>query len=199
MPRIFREAAEKWAKINRKNTASEDLKRAEEKPRPQHFRGEYRTIPKVCGDIRLHNTTAAGFQAAESPKVEYSKVKYREVEKRTKERKHERRTSQMADNFYADWFSRTQPPRLTPEQMWEREPIQLRNLATSETAQTLIERFDVPEVNEAEELFKQVLQEIADLETRNRLDMAAGKISRAYQILGFCAGRFSQDSRARFF
>lgn len=107
----------------------------------------------------------------------------------------------MADNFYADWFSRTQPPRprLTPEQMWERETIQLRNLATSETAQTLIERFDVPEVNEAEELFNQVLQEIADPETRNKLDMAAGKISRAYQILGFCAGRFSQDSRARFF
>lgn len=105
----------------------------------------------------------------------------------------------MADNFYADWFSRTQPPRLTPEQMWERETIQLRNLATSETAQTLIERFDVPEVNEAEELFNQVLQEIADPETRNKLDMAAGKISRAYQILGFCARRFSQDSRARFF
>ena len=105
----------------------------------------------------------------------------------------------MADNFYADWFSRTQPPRLTPEQMWERETIQLRNLATSETAQTLIERFDVPEVNEAEELFNQVLQEIADPETRNKLDMAAGKISRAYQILGFCAGHFSQDSRARFF
>lgn len=105
----------------------------------------------------------------------------------------------MADNFYAEWFSRTQPPRPTPEQMWERETAQLRNFATSETAQQLIERFDVPEVEEAEELFKKALQEIADPDTRNRIDMAAGQISRAYQILGFCAGRFSQDSRARIF
>ena len=102
-------------------------------------------------------------------------------------------------NFYADWFSRTQPPRLTPEQIWERETAQLRNFATSETAQQLIERFDVPEVEEAEEQFKRALQDIADPETRNKLDMAAGMISRAYQILGFCAGHFSQDSRARIF
>ena len=119
--------------------------------------------------------------------------------KKKKKKPAERRTSQMADNFYANWFSRTQPPRPTPEQMWERETAQLRNFATSETAQQLIERFDVPEVEEAEELFKKALQEIADPETRNRLDMAAGQISRAYQILGFCAGRFSQDSRARIF
>ena len=105
----------------------------------------------------------------------------------------------MADNFYAEWFARTQPPRLTPEQMWERETAQLRSFATSETAQQPVERFDVPEVDEAEELFKQALQEIADPETRSKLDMAAGRTSRAYQILGFCAGRFSQDSRARIF
>ena len=105
----------------------------------------------------------------------------------------------MADDFYARWFSRTQPPAPTPQQLWERETARLRNFATSETAQQLIERFDVPEVDEAEEQFKRVLAEVADPETRNAIDMAVGRISRAYQILGFCAGHFSQDSRARIF
>lgn len=105
----------------------------------------------------------------------------------------------MANNFYADWFSRTQPPQLTPEQMWERETARLRNFATSETAQNLIERFNVPEVDEAEQAFKAALAEVKDPEARNMIDMAVGKISRAYQILGFCAGHFSQDSRARSF
>ena len=102
----------------------------------------------------------------------------------------------MADDFYSRWFSRTQPPAPTPQQLWERETARLRNFATSETAQQLVERFDVPEVDEA---FKAALAEVPDPETRNLIDMAVGKISRAYQILGFCAGHFSQDSRARFF
>lgn len=105
----------------------------------------------------------------------------------------------MADNFYARWFSRTQPPRRSPEEMWQRETEELRSLAISPMAEELVERFDVPEVEEAEELFKTALQDIADPEIRNRLDMAAGKISSAYQILGFCVGRFSQDSRAHIF
>lgn len=105
----------------------------------------------------------------------------------------------MADDFYARWFSRTQPPAPTPQQLWERETAYLRNFATSEMAQQLVERFDVPEVDEAEEQFKCVLAEVADPETRNAIDMAVGRISRAYQILGFCAGHFSQDSRARIF
>ena len=54
----------------------------------------------------------------------------------------------------------------------------------------LAERFDVPEVTEAEEHFKSVLQTITDPELRHAVDAAAGRISRAYQILGFCAGRF---------
>ena len=74
----------------------------------------------------------------------------------------------MADNFYAQWFSRTQPRRL-----------------------------NIPEVTEAEKIFKAALQEITDPELRNKIDMAAGKISYAYEILGFCAGHFSQDSRSR--
>lgn len=103
------------------------------------------------------------------------------------------------DDFYANWFNRTQPKPLTPEEKWERHTRYLTSLAKSDTAQECVERFDVPEVEEAEAAFKQALEEIADPEMRNKLDMAAGKISRAYQILGFCAGHFAQDSRARSF
>ena len=86
----------------------------------------------------------------------------------------------MADNFYAQWFSRTQPRRLTPEELWQRDTDQLRSMATSEFGEFCKERFNIPEVTEAEKIFK-----------------AAGKISYAYEILGFCAGHFSQDSRSR--
>lgn len=105
----------------------------------------------------------------------------------------------MADDFYARWFSRTAPPPPTPKERWERHTAYLRNLATSPLAEELVEKFDVPEVTEAEEAFKAALAEVTDPETRNKIDMAAGKISSAYQILGFCAGHFSQDSRACIF
>lgn len=105
----------------------------------------------------------------------------------------------MPDNFYARWFSRTQPKPPTPEELWQRETSFLRNLAVSPFADKLIQRFEVPEVEEAEAAFKAAIQKIADPEIRNAIDMAAGKISSAYQILGFCAGRFSTDSRAQFF
>lgn len=103
----------------------------------------------------------------------------------------------MADNFYAKYFSRTQPKPLTPEELWERDTAQLRRMATSEFGEYCKNRFDVPEVEEAEAVFKEILQEITDPELRNKIDMAAGKISYAYEILGFCAGHFSQDSRSR--
>lgn len=103
----------------------------------------------------------------------------------------------MADNFYAQWFSRTQPRRLTPEELWERDTKQLCRMATSEFGEYCKNRFKVPEVDEAEAAFKAVLQEITDPELRNKVDMAAGKISYAYEMLGFCAGHFSQDSRSR--
>lgn len=105
----------------------------------------------------------------------------------------------MAENFYSNWFNHTQPPRRTPEELWQEETEQLRCLATSPFADKLIERFDVPEVEAAEEAFRVAIEQIADPEIRNAVDMAAGKISSAYQILGFCAGRFSQDSRAQIF
>lgn len=102
----------------------------------------------------------------------------------------------MADNFYAEWFNRTQPPRPTQEEIWERNTQQLRRTATSEFGEYCKSRFKVPEVDEAEAALKAVLQEISDPELRNRVDMAAGKISYAYEILGFCARHFSQDSRS---
>lgn len=105
----------------------------------------------------------------------------------------------MPRNFYGEWFERTQPKRLTPEEMWERETEQLRSLAASPFADSLIERFDVPEVEEAETAFRAAIQKVVDPELREALDAAAGKISSAYQMLGFCAGRFSTDSRAQFF
>lgn len=103
----------------------------------------------------------------------------------------------MARNFYADYFGRTKPRRKTPEEQWQDETDYLRNFATSEFGEAFANRFDVPEVKEAELTFKNVLEQISDPELRNEIDMAAGKISRAYQILGFCAGHFSQDSRSR--
>lgn len=103
----------------------------------------------------------------------------------------------MAGNFYADYFGREKPKRLTPEELWERDTQQLRSMATSEFGDYCKGRFNVPEVEEAEKVFKAVLQKIADPELRNEIDMAAGKISYAYEILGFCAGHFSQDSRSR--
>ena len=75
----------------------------------------------------------------------------------------------------------------------------LKNLRFSEDKQGMLWVWELPEVDEAEQAFKEALAGVSDPETRNLIDMAVGKISRAYQILGFCAGHFSQDSRARFF
>lgn len=101
----------------------------------------------------------------------------------------------MDSTFYADFFSRT-VKSFTPEELWEKHTRFVHNLATSEWAEKLAERFEVPEVAAAEEAFKRALETVSDPELRNTLDSAAGKISYAYQILGFCAGHFSQDSRA---
>lgn len=102
----------------------------------------------------------------------------------------------MSRNFYAGYFGRTQQKPLSPEELWERDTQQLRSMATSEFGEYCKNRFKVPEVEEAEKAFKDALQEIDDPELRNKIDMAAGKISYAYEILGFCAGHYSQDSRS---
>lgn len=102
----------------------------------------------------------------------------------------------MSRNYYAGYFSRTQQKPLSPEELWERDTQQLRSMATSEFGEYCKNHFKVPEVEEAEKAFKDALQEIDDPELRNKIDMAAGKISYAYEILGFCAGHYSQDSRS---
>lgn len=102
-------------------------------------------------------------------------------------------------NFWREFTSRPIAPPPTPQQQWESHTSYLRNLATSQFGVDLAERFDVPEVEEAEKAFYAALAKVDDPEVRNAIDLATGKISRAYQILGFCAGHFSQDSRARNF
>lgn len=102
-------------------------------------------------------------------------------------------------DFYSGWFGRKPtitPP--TPEERQRRKADYLRNLAASPLAQELVERIDLPEIQEAENAFKQALAEITDPEARNKLDMAAGRISAAYQLLGFCVGHTSQSSEAFF-
>lgn len=101
------------------------------------------------------------------------------------------------DSFYADYFSRPKPKPLSPAEQWKRHTDYLRGLATSEWGTALKEKFHLQEIDEAESAWAEVLKKIDDPELRNELDMAAGKISQAYEILGFCAGNFSQDSRAQ--
>lgn len=103
------------------------------------------------------------------------------------------------DNFHAKWFSRKAsitPP--TPEERRQRKMDYLRNLASSPLAEELVERFELPEIQAAEDAFKQALAEITDPEARDRLDTAAGRISTAYQLLGFCVGHTAQSSEAFF-
>lgn len=102
-------------------------------------------------------------------------------------------------DFYGGWFGRSvtiTPP--TPEERQRRKMDYLRNLATSPLAEELVERFELPEIQEAEDAFEQALAEITDPEARDRLDMAAGRISAAYQLLGFCVGHTAQSSEAIF-
>lgn len=102
-------------------------------------------------------------------------------------------------DFRAKWFGRsdtTTPP--TPEERQRRKMDYLRNLAASPLAEELVERIELSEIQEAENAFKQALAEIADPEARDRLDTAAGRISAAYQLLGFCVGHAAQNSEAFF-
>ena len=100
-------------------------------------------------------------------------------------------------DFHARWFSRSAtitPP--TPEERRQRKMDYLRSLSSSPFAQELVARIDLPEIQEAEDAFKQALAEITDPEARDRLDTAAGRISAAYQLLGFCVGHTAQSSEA---
>lgn len=103
----------------------------------------------------------------------------------------------MAESFYKEWFNRTTPPVKSEQEKWKDHTNYLCNLAMSQFGTALAERFDVPAVAEAEAEFEKTLMLIDDPDIRDAVDTAAGKISSAYQTLGFCAGHFSQDSRAR--
>lgn len=104
----------------------------------------------------------------------------------------------MSANFYKDWFSRkTTIARPTQEERWAQQMGYMRDLAESPFARELVEKMDVPEIGDAESDFKAALMQVEDPELRNAIDMAAGKISRAYQMLGFCVGHYSQSSEAR--
>lgn len=103
----------------------------------------------------------------------------------------------MSADFYKDWFSRKgtiTPP--TAKERWERQMGYMRDLAESPLARELVEKMDVPEITEAEGAFKAALMRVADPELRNAIDLAAGEISRAYQLLGFCIRHYSQSSEA---
>lgn len=103
----------------------------------------------------------------------------------------------MSVDFCKDLFSckvTITPP--TAKERWELQMSYMRNIAESPLAQELVERMDVPEITEAEDAFRDTLMQIVDPELRNAIDMAAGKISRAYQLLGFCVGHYLQTSEA---
>ena len=67
-------------------------------------------------------------------------------------------------DFHAKWFGRSAtitPP--TREERQQRKMDYLRNLASSPLAEELVERFELPEIREAEDAFKQALAGISDL------------------------------------
>ena len=100
------------------------------------------------------------------------------------------------NDFYREWFSRPRPDPPTPEQMWERTTRHYVQLAESEWAEAIKQRFHLPQVEKAEQDFGDLLKYIEDPELRDKIDVAAGQLIRAYEVLGFCSGRFSCDSRA---
>ena len=87
-------------------------------------------------------------------------------------------------------------PQVAPEERRQRQMDYLRNLASSPRAEKLVEHLELPEIQAAEDVFKQALAEVSDQEARDRLDTAAGRISAAYQLLGFCVGHTTQSNEA---
>lgn len=81
-----------------------------------------------------------------------------------------------------------------PVDNWEQYSEEMCKLADTQEALDIAERFTVPKVKEAEEAFKQAIAGITDPDVMFAVDAAAGRIAYAYQMLGFCAGSFSQTS-----
>lgn len=67
---LFLKTREKERRKIENNSVSPDLFREEETPPQQSFRGEYATVSEFPGNYLYINRRIAGFQTAESPKVE---------------------------------------------------------------------------------------------------------------------------------
>lgn len=85
----------------------------------------------------------------------------------------------------------------TMEVSWDRYTQWLRSEATSDFGRYCKGQFTIPEVEEAEATFDELLQKIDDPQLRNDIDDAAGMIACAYEILGYCAGYFSTEAQSR--
>lgn len=92
--------------------------------------------------------------------------------------------------------ARTGTPQAATGENWEKYNKDMCELADTQEAIDLAERFNVPKVAEAEAAFKKAIAGITDPEVMFAVDDAAGRIAYAYQMLGFCAGSFSQTCSA---
>ena len=61
-------------------------------------------------------------------------------------------------------------------------------LSKSQQAEEIINSVELQEIETAETEFSELLKQIPDADLRERIDLAAGRISFAYETLGFIAG-----------
>ena len=97
-----------------------------------------------------------------------------------------------------DILTRTPTRPRSAAERWQQKADYFYTLADSEFAAQLAEKFTIPDIQQAEAAFKETLDRISDQELRFEIDSAAGRISRAYQMLGFCAGCLSQETGAHY-
>lgn len=67
-------------------------------------------------------------------------------------------------------------------------------LSGSPHAEEVKKRVTIKETDTAEQEFSELLKQITDLELRGRIDSAVGKISYAYEKLGFVEGFIAEKS-----
>ena len=97
-----------------------------------------------------------------------------------------------------DILTRTPTRPRSAAERWQQKADYFYTLADSEFTAQLAEKFTIPDIQQAEAAFKETLDRISDPELRFEIDSAAGRISRAYQMLGFCAGCLSQETGAHY-
>ncbi|MBQ8331165.1 MAG: hypothetical protein IJX94_01530 [Clostridia bacterium] len=64
-------------------------------------------------------------------------------------------------------------------------------IADSPQAETIKDQIDISSLDEAETEFADLLKQIPDADLRHKFDMAVGRISFAYERLGFVQGYIS--------